>query len=182
MADNKSKEITIIEKIRSCIEELGLPILEEKIEGEHPFVISKRDFGPLSMNILTELIPTQGIVCVEIAFSHGVHENKLEKILDVNNRINNDLMDIGGILVNPKTCQILVRHAIIVPDGHFDREQFIESLKRSLSQGHAVYGMIVVADQTDFSAEKIVGDFIKGAKQYSHQMKTANNTNNHSVH
>ena len=182
MADNKSKEITIIEKIRSCIEELGLPILDEQIEGEHPFVRAEHRFGPFSIDILTELVPTQGIVCVEIAFSHGVDVNKLEKILDVNNRINNDLMDIAATLVNPNTGQIFVRYGINIPDGHFDREQFIESLKRTLYQAHAVYGMIVVADLADFSAEKIVCDYIKDAKQYSHQMKTGNSTSNHSVH
>ena len=79
MSNNKSKEITIIERIRSCIEELDLRILEEKIEGEQPLIISERNFGIFSMIVLTEVVSTQDMVCIEILFSHAVNKTKWKR-------------------------------------------------------------------------------------------------------
>jgi len=151
----------ILENIRSCIREINLPILREEKEGETASIFSKVELEMFSMSIEVKHFAEQESVGINIEFSHAVHQENLDKIYDLINRINNRLMDIGTFSVWPPTGEISVRAGIHVPGQNLKAEQFRKALKRLLDHGFACYRLIVRADVTAASPKEVVDDFIR---------------------
>jgi hypothetical protein len=160
MKTSSKEKREILENIKSCIRELNLPILGEEQEGETVSIFSKVELEMFSMNIEAKHFAEQEIIVIDIEFSHAVHQEKLEKIYDLLNRINNRLMDIGTFSVWPPTGEISVRAGIHVPGQILNSEQFRKSLERLLDHGFACYGLIVRADVTNASPGEVIEDFI----------------------
>lgn len=157
----KSKEKReILENIKSCIRELNLPILREEQEGETASIFSKVELEMFSMSIEVKHFAEQESVGIDIEFSHAVHQENLDKIYDLINRINDRLMDIGTFSLWPPTGEVSVRGGIHAPGQNLNSKQFRRSLERLL--GHAIpcYGLIVGVDVTDASPEEVVEAFI----------------------
>ena len=155
----------ILEGMKSSIEALGLQVLEEKDGEETSRVLSEVDLDAFKMDIRAVFFKKQGIVGIEISFSHAVHENRLPKIYDVLNRINRELMDIGTFSVCPPAGLILLRAAIPVPGKCLNEDQLQQSLMRLLWQGDKLYGLIARVDLEDLSPGEVIDGFIEKAKE-----------------
>ena len=151
----------IIQNIRFCIRRLHLPLHGEERGGKIASIFSKVELEMFSMNIEVRHFAEHEVVSLGIEFSHAVHQENLNKIYDLMNRVNHRFMDIASFSVWPPTGEVSVHAGIHVPGNNLNSELFRKSLERLLDHGFAFYGLIVRADVTEASPREIVDVFIR---------------------
>lgn len=181
MNNQKNNKNNVIEIMKSCVQSLDLPILDETNKDGVLGIYSEVEFEFFSILILTYLPVDQDIIKINTVFTPSIHKDNLDKIRDLLNRLNTQLMDIGTLTV----CNggvVSFRTAIPLTGDNFAVDQFRESLKRLIVQGNGMYGLILSADLDDASPNEIVRDFFECVKAYKGNPDVGNPIKNQTIH
>jgi len=181
MNNQKNDKNQIIEDMKSCVQGMNLPILDETNKDGVLGIYSEVEFDFFSIHIFTYLPVDQDIIKINTVFAPSIHQDNLDKIRDLLNRLNTQLMDIGTLTV----CNggvVSFRTAMPLTIDNFGVDQFRESLNRLIMQGKGIYGLILSADLDDASPEEILREFFECVKAYKGNPDGGNPIMNQTIH
>ena len=181
MNKQKINKTKIIDVMKSCVQAMELPILDETNKDGELGIYTEVELEFFSIHIFVYLPADQDIIKINIGFTPSIHQENLNKIKNLLNRLNTQLMDIGTLTVC-KGGVVFSRTAIPLTGDDFDADQFRESLNRLIMQGVGIYELILRADLDEASPEEIVKEFFECAKAYKENLDVENPVMGQTIH
>jgi len=165
MFNGNNRDKNIYEEIKACVQELGLPIIGEDASGDILIVYVAIEENSFSIRIQAAYFSMKALLKVIVEISHVVQNDKLQKTYELCNLINIELSDIGTFCIRPNIDVVTNHTVIFISEKGLNKNQLKKSLIRIIWQCFHLYGLIVTANYTNMSPEKIMNDYIRNIKK-----------------
>jgi hypothetical protein len=165
--NNKHQEVrTTMDMIKNSFNELGLPVLEERMDEQGIGVVRTRiNADSFSMFLEVGRPPTGTELYFVAWFSLTIDGISRSSICQLINVINDLVMDIGHFALNSKDGGIYFLGGIDICDGDFNPKQVSASLKRFIYYGTNCFAyllrMVAPDSWSQGGIEKIVDEMLK---------------------
>jgi hypothetical protein len=151
LMNNQNQEVKItMDMIRSCFNELQLPILEEKLD-EKGIGTFETQIGDGNFSMILDVIcrPNDTQLEIKAEFSKAFDvENYAVSYMAIN-YINGELMDLGHFAVDTRDGGMLFRASVDISDKSSRLRQLTISLKRFINQGMHRFNALMKMANTD---------------------------------
>jgi hypothetical protein len=132
--NKKSKAIQKI--IKSCLNELGLQLIEEVVEQDMVSIITGIKDDDISIYMELTFRSTSNLLNIKVS-SPGLFDT--ECILagcQITNLLNAQLMDIGHFSVNRDNGDVILQTSVNLSSQNYNRKQILSTIKRIMIQGY----------------------------------------------
>jgi len=140
MENSSAKDRKIFEDMKQSVQEMGLKILDQKIEGGVLSGISICDFAGYNMGIIFSYNTTPSVAEVLMRYA-DLPAEKLPPFYELLNDINGNLT-FNHFFIDPGTRILALRSGFAVTDNVLNKEQFSRLLRQDLGIGHTFMPLI----------------------------------------
>jgi hypothetical protein len=143
MNSNKKTFQETVDELRSCFQELGIPVGEEIIEDERATFQSCLDEGTFHIDV--EVVCRNGTGCLDIAMEYSktlkdAYKRELQKVVSYANW---QVMDIGHFALDPSNTDIWFLASVPLYGDENQREQMITTLMRVVGQALKAFNILL---------------------------------------
>ena len=135
MNTSKENAEAVIEEVKSCFEELGLPFSEGEKNQHQSILETSIDEGSFCIDVEVVVHHEDRTIGISVTFSKTLIEDYRCDLQRVINYINCYLMDIGHFAIAPENMDIYFVASIHLYGDESRREQIFKTMQRVIVQG-----------------------------------------------
>ena len=137
----------IVNGFTSCLNRLGLPVLEAKFDNETGTVLSQ--FSILNVPVDINIVYRSRNQIAEINIELMLSFENIDRgtLLQVINAMNGQLVDIGHLFVYLDDQAVTIKSSIDFSTQDFDRQRMLSLMQRLFGQGSLCFHILVEIDQ-----------------------------------
>jgi len=159
MEDHNSRDVKIFADMKKCVEEMGLKILDEKVDQGIFSGMSTFAYPDYNMAIVFNFDTSQDLAEVIVRYA-DMPEEKLSVLYELLNYMNNYLM-FNHFSVDFESGGLFLRSGMIVNHYFLDKEVFKRILINALGTGYTFMPMIAEQINTEHTPQAIMERFVK---------------------
>jgi len=137
----------------------GGDILDQGGDETCPWTECEVHFACISMKVKAVVNEKDAILTIHVASPDPVKPENQGRIIDLVNRINNELSGIGGYSFSKESNRVVSKAAIPIPNGYFDMEQLTQTFRMMVQHMGSLSGLIECAAESNTALETLIDDF-----------------------
>jgi hypothetical protein len=160
MHDKNSECEKILKSFKSCLNEMGRPVLDPIVNNGSGAITTQ--FNILDVAVVITITYWSHNKRAEIKINSSLFIDDIDSfiIIQILNTINGELMDIGHICLDPYCEDIFLQTSIDFSKQSFNQQEILFLLKRFALQGFRCFSILLEIAQMNQCPFKVLSDYL----------------------